>query len=354
MAAKLPFEDAGASDNEADAPLTANPMSLDQLLAQHPSLSPPIIHNLLREGETANLIAASKTGKSWLAMSLAAAVASGRVWLGRFPVERGAVLLIDNELHPQTIAHRLPLVYHELGICGHELAPRLSVESLRGRLKDIFALHSYFGSILPGLYRLIPRGSDENSNADICAIFNAIDRYAARLKCAFVCVHHASKGIQSGKAVTDVGSGAGAQARAVDSHLVIRPHSEEGAVVVEAAVRSFAPLEPFCLRWQFPRFVAADDLDPADLKKENQRTKKDEHGEEWTAARFAASFVTATPTAKNAILTKAQKKVGAYRTAEGLLGLAESEGLIHRWKMPTDNRGVYFSTMPQVVEEGVE
>ena len=70
--------------------------------------------------------------------------------------------------------------------------------------------------------------------------------------CAWVNIHHASKGSQGEKSVVDVGAGAGSQARAADSHLVLRPHEEAGVVVLEAAVRSFPPVEPLALRWAFP------------------------------------------------------------------------------------------------------
>ncbi len=86
------------------------------------------------------------------------------------------------------------------------------------------------------------------------SIYNLIDRYALQLGCCFVLIHHSSKGNQSGKAVTDVRTGAGSQSRATDTHLIPRPHEEPGAVVVDAAVRSWPPIEPRCLRWEFPVF----------------------------------------------------------------------------------------------------
>jgi uncharacterized caspase-like protein len=63
--------------------------------------------------------------------------------------------------------------------------------------------------ILDSFYRFLPIGDNENDNGTMAQVYNHIDRFAARLGCAFVLVHHASKGMQSGKAVTDVGAGAG-------------------------------------------------------------------------------------------------------------------------------------------------
>ena len=105
----------------------------------------------------------------------------------------------------------------------------------------------------------------ENDNAAETLVYNRIDEIAERTRGAVVLIHHASKGSQTDKRVTDVGAGARAQSRAADCHLVLREHEEPGVVVLEAAVRSFAPVEPLALRWQFPLWVP-DDSDPELLK----------------------------------------------------------------------------------------
>ena len=106
-------------------------------------------------------------------------------------------------------------------------------------------------------YRTLPPGKSENDNAFETELYNEIDRWAH----AKILVHHSSKGGQGEKRVTDVGSGAGAQSRAADCHLILREHAEEDAVVLEAAVRSFAPVEPLPLRWQWPLWHPDDGLD---------------------------------------------------------------------------------------------
>src|SRR5262249_50178330 len=71
---------------------------------------------------------------------------------------------------------------------------------------------------------------------------------------------------QAEKAIVDVGAGAGAQSRAADTHLILRPHEDDGVAVLEAAVRSFKPIEPISLRWQFPLWHVDGDADPALLR----------------------------------------------------------------------------------------
>ncbi len=60
--------------------------------------------------------------------------------LACFDTTPGDVLLIDNELHPETLASRLNHVAHVNGIEIAELADRVMVLPLRGSLKDCIPL----------------------------------------------------------------------------------------------------------------------------------------------------------------------------------------------------------------------
>ena len=117
--------------------------------------------------------------------------------------------------------------------------------------------------VLDAKYRFFAAGAQENSNDDQTQFHNAVDRLARRLDCAIVLVHHATKGDQGGKSVTDVGSGGGSQSRTVDCHLVIRPHEQsDDLAVLDAAVRTFAPVEPQTLRWEFPLWRLEEFTEP--------------------------------------------------------------------------------------------
>jgi hypothetical protein len=258
--------------------------SLGELLDHFPAMRPPVIHGLLRQGETMNVIATSKTGKSWLVTDLILAVASGGTWLGTFNVEPGEVLVLDNELHGETLADRVRKVAEARGLDLKPLRDRITFKVLRGRLLDLFGLKDYFlrkpaGKfklvVLDAFYRMLPEKVSENDNAQMAGVYNAVDRYADHLKACFVNVHHASKGSQAEKQVTDVGAGAGSMSRATDTHLVLRPHEEEGAFVLDVALRSFAPVRPRCLRWEFPLWVPADELDPVQLLRPEDRRKQE-------------------------------------------------------------------------------
>jgi len=301
-----------------EEPVDPQPVSVTALVASHPRLRPIVVDGLLREGETMNVIAAPKTGKSWLTIDLALAVARGGRWLGRFQCQAGDVLVIDNELHPETSAHRIPKVAESRGLSPSEYGDRVFVDNLRGRLLDLFALTPYFDAIEPGrfkvvildaFYRFMPAGGDENDNGTMANIYNRIDAFANRLGCCFVLIHHSTKGSQSGKSVTDVGAGAGAQSRATDTHLVLRPHDEDEMVVLDAAVRSFPPLEPVSLAWRFPVW----DIDDAPPRLKGEKTAANRRN--MTPAEFARTYIPADRQATRQAILEAAMAGGFSKTA---------------------------------------
>ncbi|MCA9137395.1 MAG: AAA family ATPase [Planctomycetales bacterium] len=340
------------------------PLPVAELVDRHPKLRTPIIDGLLREGETMNVIAPPKAGKSWLVTDLALSIATGQPWLGAFPTRQGNVLLLDNELHAETSADRIPRVADARDVRISDTRDSLFIDNLRGRLLDFERLRSYFDQLAVGFfkvvvmdafYRFLPKDTDENSNGNLTDIYNLIDQYANQLGCSFVLVHHASKGNQSGKSVTDVGAGAGSQSRATDTHLVLRQHQEPGCVVVDAAVRSWPPLEPRCLRWEFPVWRPDDYLDPADLKFErpngrsrSQLNSKSETAE-WTAESFAKKFVSENPEKMTLVRSEASKAGISQRLIKELQEEAEQQGLIFRWKSGA-NKPVSLASVPQPEE----
>ncbi len=319
------------------------------LVARFPKLREAIIDGLLRATETMGLIAAAKAGKTYLAFSLALSIASGRAWLGRYPVKRGKILYVDLELHPETFARRLAAVASAMGLLSTDYADTFEVVHLRGRLQDIFTLGptlfsklakgEYTAIFLDAMYRLYPEKFDENSNADMTRLFNAIDGYAEMTGSAFIVVHHASKGNQSGKSKVDVGSGASAQARAVDSHAILRPHDVDGVAVLDAATRSFPSPTACCIEWKYPLWTVREDLNPEDLKQPGPTRRRlvdndappAEKPEPWTAERYVAAFVTQEPQAKALIVARASVAGISNRQSDQFLVLAEAQKLAFRW-----------------------
>jgi len=167
-----------------------------------------------------------------------------------------------------------------------------------------------------------------------------------------VLIHHTSKGFQANKSVTDVGAGAGSQSRATDTHLVLRPHEEPGCVVLDAAVRSWPPVDPCVLRWEFPIWGVDHAADPLRLRSERpKRVAKEsativekQEKTPWDAARFAHVFVTEPPQLEAAIVESALRAGLTERRAEKLLKRACDLEYAHRWQVAGSTR---YANVPQ-------
>ena len=218
--------------------------TLDELRKASPQRRPYVIEGLLRRGETMNLIAAPKTGKSWFVYNLAARLATGGKFLGWTAPHNLKCMIVDNELHSEELAFRVGSVQDAMEV---NFGDDLHFTCLRGAAVDMNHIEQKLVAsgasrfdviILDALYRFIPAGTSENDNAQMMLIYNTIDRIARTFDCSVICVHHASKGNQTEKQVSDVGAGAGAISRAADTQVVLFPHEQEGMVCVEAITRS--------------------------------------------------------------------------------------------------------------------
>lgn len=247
-----------------DKPTLIRPVPILDLIESNPEMRPVVISGILRRGETCNIIAAAKAGKTYLVYLLAWCIVTGMRWLS-FDVKKGRVLIIDNELHPETLANRLDWIANKLMIDKADYIDSIDVISLRGQNIDIHGIEHRLAKIEPGtyslaivdaLYRTLPAGTSENDNAAMMAIYNKLDHYAGQWDCAIAVVHHASKGQQGDKALTDVGAGAGSISRAADTHIVIRQHEDPALSVLECVTRSFKSPEPVSIRFDWPLWNA--------------------------------------------------------------------------------------------------
>ena len=296
-----------------------------------PDYRPFIVDGLFRRGEVVNWIASPKVGKTWMLYGLLMAITAGGHWLGR-RASKGRVLLIDNELHPETGLQRLHKVAQGSGADLATVDDHLSVAWLRGQGSSFEAIEhnvrqypkGHFTVIaLDAFYRMLPKGVDENANGDMVQIYNHLDRIASISGAAIINVHHASKGDQSQKGTTDVGSGAGSISRATDTHIVFLRHREEGCVTMRAVCRSSAPPDPIVLRIDPPSVTLEPNLDPADIWTPKGKPK----ARVWSVDEFVAMFVDG-KCAKGEVVERAMSHGIPKGEARELLASAESLDLV--------------------------
>lgn len=233
-----------------------------------------IVHGVLRAGQIGILSASSKAGKTWALLAAAFAVATVGRWFG-WPTAQGRVLYINAELPDYDLESRLKVLADALGLDGQP--DGLDVWHLRGRSLTIPQLlpailrrqreRGPYALILPDpLYRF-GQGRDECDNAVQALTMGELGELAERTAAAVLAAHHFSKGNKSQTEQLDRASGAGMFARAPDAVLTLTSHEETDCYTLEATCRSFAKPDKVVVRWQYPSWTVADELDPEQLKK---------------------------------------------------------------------------------------
>lgn len=353
----LRFADSGRSIVSQAPHLKIVPQHYHALLQEYPELRPEVIHGLLRQGETANFIASPKVGKSFLSMGLAWSIATGRDWLG-FTVETGKVLIIDNELHGETLSHRMEVVADALQIPQAD-RDRLSGAVLRGQNLSMDEIVDRVGVekgeyrliVIDALYRTLPEGASENDNAAMMRLYNLIDAFADRTGAAVAVIHHSSKGDQSGKGLTDIGSGAGSISRAADVHAAIREHEEPGFCVLEAKTRSFKSPEPVSIQFQYPLWYAVP-LAP-EVRRPGRVDKDRQQAEDSRASQSILDAVGDKGISQAELIRRTGFGVGRIKRLTSLL---ERDGRLaakmRRKKSGKQKILVYTKPVPETVSEG--
>jgi AAA domain len=142
-----------------------------------------------------------KCGKSFLALDLAVAVASGTPCLRRFPTrQRGSVLLFAAEDAPQIVRQRLEGIAHAAGVELQSLDVHvITVPTLRlDRLEHQQALQATVAHLQPKLLVLDPlvrlHCIDENLAAEVAPLLGYLRNLQRHHHTAVALVHHARKG----------------------------------------------------------------------------------------------------------------------------------------------------------------
>jgi hypothetical protein len=252
-----------------------------QLIANPIVLPDDVIKDILHRGGKALFAGATKSYKTWMFIDLAVSVATGTDWLDKFATKRGRVLYINLEIQSGFFAKRIQTICDERHLkleSGY-----LTVWNLRGYAADLSTLlprllrgigqDEYVLIILDPIYKLLGK-REENAAGDIASLLNEIESLAVETRAAVAFGAHYSKGNQAGKESIDRVSGSGVFSRDPDTLLNFTKHEEDDAFTVEATLRNHAPAQPFVVRWEFPLFVVASELDPAQLKKAGAAVKR--------------------------------------------------------------------------------
>lgn len=276
-----------------------------------PDRAPALIGGLLRRGHTMLFAGKAKSGKSWAAIELAVAVATGGEWLGH-RCAQGGVIYIDPELDPRSLDNRFSKVAQAMGVQLGTVDAGVMKWSMRGVLLDsgepptIEDIAHDIGIRNPSGIGLVIIDSascfvsgDENSSHDVRRLSAFMNRIAEATGAAVFAVHHFGKGAAGDREAIDRARGSSVWGDAPDAPMTITevfPPSGEvsdylpagaRAFVIDAALREFEPMEPMHIIYEFPLHRLDADGITADWKPRSSQQTAGRSSGETRAAKAA-------------------------------------------------------------------
>ena len=230
-----------------------------------------IIKGVAARGEKMQIAGSSKAGKTWALLHLAGAIQTGSEFMGMECV-RGDVLFLNFELSPVRMRQRIDVIptlrdvtfLNFRGIqCNWAMIKR-GLEKLGGNYSTI---------IFDPIYKMLG-DADENSNGDIANLLHHVEQVASERNAMAVYSHHFSKGNKAGVDQIDRQSGAGAWGRDPDALITLTPHEDDGCLVLEHTLRSYAQPLSSVWKFDFPNYVHQPDANPESLKKSRGGSNK--------------------------------------------------------------------------------
>ena len=246
--------------------------------AEAKSLRPEVIVEGLLYAKSKMLVGGSaKAGKSHFVMDLVASLSRGEKFLKWQPARKFNVLYVDFELHEWELRERcgkafdwqVPDNFGRLSLRKHyEVRDPKAIS----RVLDSIEAAKWDVIILDCLYKF-NQVEDENDNSQMQAICAWMDKIITQYEITPILIHHFGKGSQSGKSVIDRFRGASSLVGDMDAILSLTPHEEDKNIIIETEVRSFAPTEPFVVRWDYPNFIIDDSKDASKHAKPGAKKK---------------------------------------------------------------------------------
>jgi hypothetical protein len=235
-----------------------------------------LIKGILHQGSKMVLGGGSKSFKTWSLLDLALSVATGQDWWG-FKTTKAKVLYMNLELPDWSFKNRI----EEIRGVRPELenVDSLKLWNLRGhavsfekmRPEIVKTIGKEYGLIVVDPIYKVYGDRDENAAGDMGTLLNEIESMAVQTGAAVVFGAHFSKGNQAGKESIDRISGSGVFARDPDTLLIMTRHECEDTFTIEATLRNFKPIKPFCVQRNHPLMERNNQLDPNKLKKPGKK-----------------------------------------------------------------------------------
>ena len=236
-----------------------------------------------------------KARKSFLLMDLAVAIAGGGAWIGK-DATQGRVMLVDLELHPHYLTHRLQRIVEDSGNAGGRVADNLTVlpwrhvtiqpgatparvmEAIRAQADkcraDVILIDSVY----------LMLNGDESDPLAVSELLKELVKLCDTR--AVVFTHHYAKGSaasQAQKSAIDRASGSSWWSRFADVLIPLTPPVQEPGdtrqtLLVEPSIRHHPQMDPISIEWtEGPRFrlLSAEQTETLQQKKHVRESQAD-------------------------------------------------------------------------------
>ena len=184
------------------APKVAQPLL--QWLHKIPDTEPDfLVEGMIERGSLAMIFGQPASGKSFLAVDLAASIAAGRAFQG-LKTQKGDVVYIAGEGY-RGLKRRFNAwsKYHDVGseeirvmisrsavnYRDEEAAKELETELLKAKAEGLFPVLFVIDTLARSF-----GGGDENSNSEMGKFISVIDQFNVKFDCATLIVHHSGHG----------------------------------------------------------------------------------------------------------------------------------------------------------------
>lgn len=193
-----------------------------------------LIRDIFEKNSQVVVWGVSGDGKSFVTLDFAMSIATGRPWLGKYPVMQGPVLYAVGE-GPRGMRRRARAwakfhgVEHIKDMYFMSTAPRIRDPKV---LKDFLVAIKRIGPVLIILDTMARSFTgDENKAEDVSDWLKAADTIQRETGACVLIVHHTAKSVKKGSKPTERGSGA--LRGAIDTSIFVR--RGEGTISLECA-----------------------------------------------------------------------------------------------------------------------
>lgn len=261
-------------------------ISLRELSAKEIAPNDPIITGVLDLGTKMMIVGKAKSGKTFVALTLAIHIAAGKAFSTLEVPSPRPVLYVNYELRELKLFERCHNIIYTPGVglqCDvwEIVTENLHLINLRGvnhscdQLKEHIIQQAELIKpaviILDPLYLLL-NGNENDSQVARTAAF-IIDEIVKKTGAAFIYIHHDVKGKHPGDRLNvDRGSGSGLLGRHWDSQITITPQADSGlAIVLDFESRDCEPHPAVVLERVSGGCFAPSELPPVKQDRTSER-----------------------------------------------------------------------------------